>query len=931
MRKPASHLSCIASLSALLASSAAPFLLPGSAAHAACTAAPNIVCTGLRTTQLAINAENTTLTLPDGPNGFLVNNNIAVRANEDNFTLSIGNGAKVEVTGTSGIRAVDLDILSQASITVKNGGSIIDNSTAWFSNALKVTKSTNVVVTVEAGGEISGRNEIVELSGGVFLNNSGLITKTINQKTAVVQLGGGNLLNNAGGVISGGGGSAVSIGNGSFGVGGSVTNRGTIDATINGGNGVAIFGGIGSDTVTNSGTIRASKSAILLEGGDDILELQAGSQIKGFVFGGGSVDTLRFGGNSAERFDLSEIGGSQKFRQFEIFSVTGGTWTFTGTAPTAADNDGTAGNFTVTGGTVMGTGSFQDLTLTGGTLTPGNSIGTVNVLGKLAFAAGATYEAELAANGTSDLINVTGSASLTGGDVNVTFTDPEANYTDGTRYTIVTAAKGVAGKFDKVTDGSALLDTTLVYDANNVFVDVTLQQTTVATTNADGTTTTTTGPNFPSFAATGNQQGVANALVGFDLAGNPDINQALLGLNEAGLQNAYNSIGGENHAGTQSGANQNGGMFGRSLFNQAGGNGGGQTTALAVPAEGIGALTSAELVSYYASDVTLDKSGKAGEAIDAVLLAESREAIYGADILTSDVPQTVHNGPSVWLSGLYGHAEVDGSSGASGFTSDAFGISGGIEQDLAAMGHGDVTVGLGIGYSASYNELDSRAHSSTSDDYHIGLYVGGGADRLSTGFNWTAAASYSFHEIDSHRTISFGAINRLATAGYNARTTSGTAELRYNFEAPASGFGRTVIAPLVSASLSSTSTDGFTERGAGALNLTVQSATFTQTWLGAGLGISGDYDLGAFTWRPNWSVAFEHNVGDDQASSSATLAGSPTAFTSRGPSEDRNRLRFGSSTTFNLSDTAELTLSSNSIWSPDRTEWSGKATFKLAF
>lgn len=53
----------------------------------------------------------------------------------------------------------------------------------------------------------------------------------------------------------------------------------------------------------------------------------------------------------------------------------------------------------------------------GGTIAPGNSIGTITNNGDYMQAAGSTYLAEITPDGTSDLIYVTGTATINGDTV----------------------------------------------------------------------------------------------------------------------------------------------------------------------------------------------------------------------------------------------------------------------------------------------------------------------------------------------------------------------------------------------------------------------------------------------------------------------------------------------------------------------------------
>ena len=70
----------------------------------------------------------------------------------------------------------------------------------------------------------------------------------------------------------------------------------------------------------------------------------------------------------------------------------------------------------------------------------------------------------------NDLLNATGAVTINGGTIHVTpvnGTDDGSTYTPGT-YTIITAAGGVSGTFDAVTDDFAFIRFSATYDANNV-------------------------------------------------------------------------------------------------------------------------------------------------------------------------------------------------------------------------------------------------------------------------------------------------------------------------------------------------------------------------------------------------------------------------------------------------------------------------------
>ncbi len=90
----------------------------------------------------------------------------------------------------------------------------------------------------------------------------------------------------------------------------------------------------------------------------------------------------------------------------------------------------------------------SDLTLNGtATVSPGASIGTIQVNGKYIQTAGTTYFVELNANNESDVLSVTGAAYIQGGDLLV---DMSQGFNSSFAYPILTASS-VTGVFDNIT------------------------------------------------------------------------------------------------------------------------------------------------------------------------------------------------------------------------------------------------------------------------------------------------------------------------------------------------------------------------------------------------------------------------------------------------------------------------------------------------
>lgn len=187
--------------------------------------------------------------------------------------------------------------------------------------------------------------------------------------------------------------------------------------------------------------------------------------------------------------------------------------------------------------TLIGTGTaFNTVEIkAGGTIEPGDSIGTMTV-GDFIQDYGSFYEAEVNGAGLSDLVLATtsgtggsGTATLNGGTVNVS--SPDGTFLIGVPYTIVTAQGGLTGTFQTATTSlSQYLLPLLSYNTNNAFV--------------------TLNTSFQNFAAFGNAGKVARQ---FDSITNPSadlqtILQNLVTLTPIQLELAFDELSGEQYA-----------------------------------------------------------------------------------------------------------------------------------------------------------------------------------------------------------------------------------------------------------------------------------------------------------------------------------------------------------------------------------------------
>ena len=272
------------------------------------------------------------------------------------------------------------------------------------------------------------------------------------------------------------GGAAINI------TGNTVVNHiGTGKTTLAGTNSYTGVTTINNGTLALSGgaAIHNTGSIIIIEGALDIDT----AETIGSLTGAGIVNlnaalTVGNSGNTTYSGDIQGSGGFTKQGSGStnltgINTYSGATTINAGTLYINGSNS-TSTTTVNNGGTLGGSGTVGSVIIaSGGIFAPGNSIGTIDVAGNVDFSGGGIYQVEVDAAGNSDFINATGTATLSGGVVEIL---PEAGaYNFTTDYTILTATSGLIGTFDNssIDSNFAFLTPALSYDSNNVFLNLT--------------------------------------------------------------------------------------------------------------------------------------------------------------------------------------------------------------------------------------------------------------------------------------------------------------------------------------------------------------------------------------------------------------------------------------------------------------------------
>ena len=659
-------------------------------------------------------AEADNLTLGNGGSGTLTVNDTTLTLNTGaGGDITLGNTSStgmLMVTGSNGAVVADditMGVAGHGQITVSDGasltadlitlgnsgtgtGSLFINGSPGTVNATSISfNSSNVsrLVFVHTGTNYTFDTDLISGSSGngeIYFNSG---TTTLDGGASQLSGFSGDIVSSTGAIFVIGGSNAGAIAaniDGSF-IWRSSGAAAILNGVISGGEALTLdsatvltlnnaANGHGDVSILNGRLVQgvdgafSSNVAYDLSGG--VLDLNGFDLTADALTGtGGSVDlgagtlTLAGSGNGTFAGAIGGIGslvssGSGTLTLSGINTFTGGTTVSGGTLLV----NGSIGDVEVDGGVLGGSGTLGAVAVNaGGTLAPGNSIGTVSA-GNTIFNSGSFYEVELndagnTAGTNNDLLDVTGTVTINGGTVNVTpenGTDDGTTYTPGTVYTIITSTGGVTGTFDAITDDYAFLNFALSYDASNVFATSSLADLCLS-----------------GFSA--NQCATADAI---ETLGSGTLFTAVTNLSTSDAPGAMDALSGEIHASGQAMLIEDN-RFIRGTVNDR-------------LRASFGKVAASETVRVASADGDLPLAPAGG------------------------------SGVSVWGRAFGATGQRD----ANGNAAEMDRTLGGLLMGADTMVAEGLRLGVLAGYSHSSFDVDDRASSGSADGYHVGVYGG---------------------------------------------------------------------------------------------------------------------------------------------------------------------------------------------------------------
>ncbi|WP_249164326.1 autotransporter domain-containing protein [Bradyrhizobium jicamae] len=760
-----------------------------------------------------------------GNSGGVVNlgaNSLAINNGSTEFAGSIqGTGGLEVLAGTQTLSGANTytnatQVDAGATLALKGNGSITNSGYVGFSPGGPGQVGTFDISQTTTGASI---NALFDAAGvGVVALGSKTLTITTGSLFAGVIQDGGIAGGTGGNLVIASGAVQQLAGTNSYTGSTTIAAGGELDLVTQG---AGQNGSIATSSgVTNNGIFDITG----LTTGSTAIKSLAGASTGTVNIGNKTLTITAANGNFAGVIGDGGLGGS--------LVIAGGTQILSGvntyTGATTVNGtlvvDGSTASSSMTNVTtnalLSGSGTVGNTSIIGGTLAPGSVGGSVfgplNVQGNLSFTAASTYLVQVSP-ATSGLTNVSGTANLGGATVNAVF-QPGAYVNK--QYTILYAAGGLGGTAfnPAVVSNMTNLQTSLLYDANNAYLNVKLSFN-------PPTPATPSGLNI-------NQQNVANTLVNF-FNSTGSVPVAFAALNAAGLTIASGELG---TGVIQSSINADGQFLNLLLDPTVAGRGAG----FAAPGT----------VSGFADDsstsVYADRRPATASERDAYAMATKAPMLAAQPV----------NRWSVWAASYGGSAKVDGNPivGSQDTTSQVWGVAAGADYKVSP----DTLLGFALGGGGSNYSLANGLGNGSADLFQAGVF---GRHNVGPAY-LSAALAYGWHDVTTNRNVALAGFDQLQ-GRFQAESFSARFEGGYRFATPLVGLAPYWAVQVVSFRLPSYAETAVIGTPLFALNYAGQTTTATRTELG--LRTDKSYALQDAMLTLRGRAAWAHDYNNDSS------------------------------------------------------------------
>lgn len=489
-------------------------------------------------------------------------------------------------------------------------------------------------------------------------------------------------------------------------------------------------------------------------------------------------------------------------------------------AGTLVLNGSATSSFTVgAAGTLASAGTITGNLVNHGAVRLGDTPGTLTVNGDFSNNSTGTLYLGIISSASHGQLQVGGAASLSGA-LSLSLADGYLPSNTGDSITLISAADGVAGTFDTTSLSTSAFRTTLVYTEDSVILEVSFYA-------------------YADSALTPNQRAVATALdtvrASSPTGDAATVINTLNTLDAAGLRTAFDQFA-------------------------------------SAPLEFNAAMHSDIIAINTATRTNLDtrfdrlRTGRLGatvgilslrDRIDGRLSFENMPLLASAD--DSFVPAGRPPEPARWGSFISGTAlqgDTETRGGQAGYSSDVETATVGLDYQL----NSDLTIGAYLTYANSDQDLTQGLGGMNARNIGAGLYA---QWQAANGCYLNATAGAGWTDFKNRRVISL--FNRVAIGKPEGHDYFLSLSGGRDYTHGAWSFG-----PVASLTHSGSTVNGYTETGAGFLNLNVEESTRYSTRSSLGAKVARQFQVGSSYLVPQIMVAWQHEFQE----TSQTLSGS---------------------------------------------------------
>jgi autotransporter-associated beta strand protein len=757
----------------------------------------------------------------------------------------IDTGAILALEGTGSI-AASSDVADSGTFDISGttAGASIETLEGAGSVALGAQKLTLTAAGGTFSGKIGGTGGSLAVTGGTeTLSGTNTYSGGTTIANATLNITNDSALGSASGALAMNNGTLVALGTVTSNRMTTLTGTDTFDTnaqsvTLNG-----TIGGTGNLTTTGGGTLTLAgtntySGGTIINGNttvDVCSDANLGSASGALLINSGRLDvTCAFTTSRNITIDaggaINSEGNNLNLNGNVVLYPGNGApeILFTGTVHTTGPWTLDAINGLYVSGTLSGVGNVGTKTTVGGTLSPGNSPGTITLSAPLILTSSSTTLIDVDGTGTGngagnyDRVVATGAGNTvtTAGTLVVRLRgitgSANNNFTPsvGERFNVISTTAGVLGSYASLTEPTSGLAPGTQFDTiySDTGMDLVVTPVSYANLSPLGVTDTTNRMSLgaainsyrlpPGVRMTGDRNTVLGALYSLPASSiGPTMDQiagTVYGdaMNTAEVLNAMFASGSDDH---RNGANV-------------------MISALSVTPNG------------------------------AFTAINSAAAPQKADL--------VNAGP-FWLRGLgmWSTTKTDGN--APGYHDNAGGLMGGVDIPT----DGPLAVGASFGYAQANVTTNNAAKAKVQSER-----VAGYSDFASGNWRVDGEVAISYQQYGATREIDVGTLTRVAKGDTDGFNVTADAIAHY-------GLG--YVQPFLDLRIDHISRSSFTETNAGDLSLNVKDATLDtpRTMLGVDLdtGKASPYSLGL-------RLAWAHDFGPDATRTDASLSGSPSAY-----------------------------------------------------